>query len=315
MNKVRWALGALLALSVTLVLASSAEAQASRTWVSGVGDDVNPCSRTAPCKTFAGAISKTAVAGEINCLDPAGFGSVTITKSMTIVCQFTEGGITNPNVSGVVINVTASDIVTLKGLDINGIATGVNGINFVGAGTLHVLDTHINGSRGSGNGITFAPNGVASLLVDDCEITDNGNSTTTGGILIRPAAGGSANVTINHSQINHNSVGIRADATNGAVLGTVRDTVVSGNTNNGITVVGPSLQAYLMVDHCLVTANNYGLVVNGALASLFVNNSTVTTNQVGVFQNGSGTLGTYKNNAVNGNVTTDGAFTVTLIGG
>src|SRR5258708_19348567 len=63
---------------------TSAYAQASRTWVSGVGDDANPCSRTAPCKTFAGAISKTAAGGEINCLDPGGFGALTITKAMTV---------------------------------------------------------------------------------------------------------------------------------------------------------------------------------------------------------------------------------------
>src|ERR1700742_3141336 len=76
--------GALLALSL---VATAASAQASRTWVSGVGDDANPCSRTAPCKTFAGAISKTAVNGEINCLDPGGFGAVTITKSITLDCH------------------------------------------------------------------------------------------------------------------------------------------------------------------------------------------------------------------------------------
>src|SRR5271156_5897788 len=63
---------------------SASHAQATRTWVSGVGDDVNPCSRTAPCKTFAGAISKTATGGEIDVLDPGGFGTVTITKSITL---------------------------------------------------------------------------------------------------------------------------------------------------------------------------------------------------------------------------------------
>src|SRR2546429_9920180 len=67
-----------------LALSSLAQAQATRTWVSGVGDDANPCSRTAPCKTFAGAISKTADGGEIDCVDPGGFGTVTITKSITI---------------------------------------------------------------------------------------------------------------------------------------------------------------------------------------------------------------------------------------
>ena len=76
-----------------LAVPTAAFGQATRTWVSGVGDDANPCSRTAPCKTFAGAISKTANGGEINCLDPGGFGGVTITKSLTIKCQYTEGGV------------------------------------------------------------------------------------------------------------------------------------------------------------------------------------------------------------------------------
>src|SRR5688500_2946121 len=79
--------------AATLMLAAPAQAQATRTWVSGVGDDANPCSRTAPCKTFAGAISKTAAAGEINCLDPGGFGGLTITKSIMIRCDYTEGGV------------------------------------------------------------------------------------------------------------------------------------------------------------------------------------------------------------------------------
>src|SRR5450432_4615171 len=80
--------------------ASLASAQATRTWVSGVGDDVNPCSRTAPCKTFAGAISKTAAGGEINCLDPGGFGGVTITKSMTISCEAGTAGVVVAGTNG-----------------------------------------------------------------------------------------------------------------------------------------------------------------------------------------------------------------------
>src|SRR2546425_7930045 len=93
-----------------MAVATIASAQATRTWVSGVGDDVNPCSRTAPCKTFAGAISKTAVNGEINCLDPGGFGAVTVTKSISINCFYTNGSILNAGVNGVLINITtASD--------------------------------------------------------------------------------------------------------------------------------------------------------------------------------------------------------------
>src|SRR3954470_976340 len=120
-----------------LLLSAVASAQATRTWVSGVGDDVNPCSRTAPCKTFAGAISKTAAGGEISVLDPGGFGGVTITKSITI-----DGGtgaglasILASGINGVVVNAGANDIVILRNLSINGAGlaagTGVNGIRFL----------------------------------------------------------------------------------------------------------------------------------------------------------------------------------------
>src|SRR5688500_18185205 len=102
------------AMGMMLADSQSAHAQATRTWVSGVGDDVNPCSRTAPCKTFAGAISKTAAAGVINCLDPGAYGAVTITKSLTIDCTGVAAGVlATIGSSGIVVNVAASDVVTL----------------------------------------------------------------------------------------------------------------------------------------------------------------------------------------------------------
>src|SRR6478752_2196460 len=122
--------GAIIALSL---LTSPASAQASRTWVSGVGDDVNPCSRTAPCKTFAGAISKTAVNGEINCLDPGGFGAVTITKSITIDCHEVFASILHAGTNGINIafnNFAATDVrktVRLRNLNLNGTNTGLVG--------------------------------------------------------------------------------------------------------------------------------------------------------------------------------------------
>src|SRR6202166_688627 len=105
---------------LTMAIASIASAQATRTWISGVGDDVNPCSRTAPCKTFAGAISKTAAGGIINCLDPGGFGAVTITKSITLDCTATLGSILSSGVQGIVVNALSTDKIVLRGLDING---------------------------------------------------------------------------------------------------------------------------------------------------------------------------------------------------
>ena len=139
----RYATTVLAALVLTFA-ATSAHAQASRTWVSGVGDDVNPCSRTAPCKTFAGAISKTATHGEISVLDPGGFGSVTITKSITINGTSVLAGITAAgSVDGININITNAldpKVVVLRGLELNGIGTGDVGIQVFSAGTTVVVD-------------------------------------------------------------------------------------------------------------------------------------------------------------------------------
>src|SRR5260221_1926704 len=119
-----------IALSLAMLLyVVPAQAQATRTWVSGVGDDANPCSRTAPCKTFAGAISKTAPGGEINVLDPGGFGAVTITKSITISSEGFEAGVLVSGTNGIIINVpNATDAVVLPGVDIQGLGTGLCGM-------------------------------------------------------------------------------------------------------------------------------------------------------------------------------------------
>src|SRR6266700_6253092 len=111
MNKFRFTIKVLAIAIFTFAFASMAQAQATRTWVSGVGDDANPCSRTAPCKTFAGAISKTATGGEINCLDPGGFGGVTITKSITISCEAGTAGVLVSGTNGFVISAAGTDVV------------------------------------------------------------------------------------------------------------------------------------------------------------------------------------------------------------
>src|SRR4051812_49309391 len=191
MRKLAVILTALGAMCAPVLFSAPAQAQATRTWVSGVGDDVNPCSRTAPCKTFAGAISKTAVNGEINCLDSGGFGSVTITKSITIKCEGVIGGILASGTFGVNINDSGSAtpntaIVTISGLDIEGVGTGTNGIQFLAGATLHVHKTQIRGfrqNRASGNGTSITPSsGVAEIYVSDSYITDNGSNIISGRI-------------------------------------------------------------------------------------------------------------------------------------
>ena len=140
---------------IPFLASAPANAQATRTWVSGVGDDANPCSRTAPCKTFAGAISKTAAFGEINVLDPGGFGAVTITKSITIRSDHVEAGVLVSGTNGIVVSLPAStDRVLLEGLDIEGLGTGLNGVQIIGSGTTTIVNCAIR--HFTGNGVNLA---------------------------------------------------------------------------------------------------------------------------------------------------------------
>src|SRR5260370_25115769 len=144
MNKFRLIINGLAITIFLLAFGSIAQAQATRTWVSGVGDDANPCSRTAPCHTFAGAISKTAVGGEIDVLDPGGFGAVTITKSISIENTGNIAGVLVSGTNGIVISAPSNALVLLRGLTIEGLGTGQNGIDFLAGGELYVEHCFIN---------------------------------------------------------------------------------------------------------------------------------------------------------------------------
>ena len=154
MNTFRSALRVSLFVVAISAFASLAQAQATRTWVSGVGDDVNPCSRTAPCKTFAGAISKTATGGEINTLDSAGFGAVTIKKSITIDGTGSMSSILAALTTGIIIDLTdvkdAAKTVRIRGLSINGAGSGVQGINVIAANRVSIEDSVIDGFNTNG---------------------------------------------------------------------------------------------------------------------------------------------------------------------
>src|SRR5262245_6916804 len=233
-----------IALPITMMLglfivATPAHAQATRTWVSGVGDDANPCSRTAPCKTFAGAISKTAVNGEINCLDPGGFGNVTIAKSITIDCEDTQGSILVPAAStGVVINITsATDTlkqVRLRGLSINGAATATRGINFIAGNSLHLDEMFIQGMTGEG---VLMNSAGGDLTIRDSNITGNQGagirtlSTTAG-------QAGIIHVSITRTTANRNQQGVRFE---GNSFGVVSNSSASNNTLNGFVVFPASV--------------------------------------------------------------------------
>jgi hypothetical protein len=263
-----------LTLSATILAfcawSGGAQAQATRTWVSGVGDDANPCSRTAPCKTFAGAISKTAAGGEIDALDPGGFGAVTITKAITI-----DGG--GGQVAGILaagfngINVAAgpSDIVTLRNIQLNGAGTGLIGISYT-----------------SGLG----------LIIEHCNISGFQAGTATG---INVSTAGSANMTVHDTYITHNGNGVRLVPTGGAVAAGFRDVRAEGNAGSGF-LLGAASAA--LIDQSSTLLNAAGITVNAG-GTLFLGYSEVVGNGTGVNVVLGGTANSYKTNEINGNGT------------
>jgi hypothetical protein len=165
-----------------------ASAQATRTWVSGVGDDANPCSRTAPCKTFPGAISKTAAGGEINVLDPGGFGAVTITKPITIRSDHVEAGVLVSGTNGIIVSAGANDKVVLDGLDIDGVGSGLNGVHVLAGGVVQIVNCAIR--RFAGNGVNVVSNTATRVTITNSVISFN-----AGGVHVQGnGAGNSANV-------------------------------------------------------------------------------------------------------------------------
>ena len=287
-----------------------AQAQATRTWVSGVGDDVNPCSRTAPCKTFAGAISKTAAFGEINCLDPGGFGAVTITKSMMIRCNYTEGGVLVAGTNAIIVNLpSATDVVYLEGLDILGANTGINGITFIQNGTLHVKGSVIRefNAAGTSCGIKFAPTGAGELHVTDTYIADNGG-TTGAGILIQPTGGGSAKAVLERVDVRNNREGIvvNGNGSSGGIKASLAKVNSSGNTNSGLVATSPggaSSGIAVVIRDSTFSFNSNGVQADGAGVAVLIGDSTVSGNSNDVLRTSSGTMNSYKNNQIDDNTT------------
>ncbi|WP_441237404.1 right-handed parallel beta-helix repeat-containing protein [Bradyrhizobium sp. 930_D9_N1_4] len=293
-------------LFVPLLASAPANAQATRTWVSGVGDDANPCSRTAPCKTFAGAISKTAAAGEINCLDPGGYGGVTVTKSMTISCEAGSAGVLVSGTNAIIFNGAATDYLFLKGLDIEGLGTGLNGIRFLAGGFLHVEDCVIR--RFTGNGILIEAGGTTGFEITRTTVFSNGNGATGAGIRIAPAAGGTSKGVINRVVADRNTFGIAGDASGGSVRLNIDDSTSTNSTLAGIIGVAGSGTAEVMVMRATASNNGTGIQNAGGTTNIRVGSSAIQGNTTGV----SGTVSSYSTNQIDGN-NTNGVTTPTAL--
>lgn len=295
----------LLIICFTVALATAAQAQ-SRTWVSGVGDDINPCSRTAPCKTFSGAISKTAVNGEINCLDPGGFGAVTITKSIQIDCHEIYAGILQTAGSnGVNISLDSfagtdtRRTVRLRNLNFSGADTGARGISITGSNLatnseVYVEDCMMDGSFGSpGNGIRDSRNGGGLLRVQNTTIR---NMLGAGIGTAASFLSGTTKVVLDKVKISNCNIGV-AISTN--TKATITDSVISGNTTAGIfseDLDGGVIATEVAIDHCVVSKNGTGFQAS-ANSTMRVSNTTAMNNTTALF---TGTVLSYGNNQTGG---------------
>ena len=282
---------------LSLALPALASAQATRTWVSGVGDDANPCSRTAPCKTFAGAIAKTAAGGEIDALDPGGFGAVTITKSITI-----DGGggqiasVLVSGTNGIVVAAGPTDQVTLRNLQFNGLSgQGLNGVSFVSGGSLRLEHVNIFGfGLTGGSGVSDTNSGPSSLVISDSTIADN----TADGVLIDPTAKASA--VIEGTTLEDNACGLVVTTLSGS----------GGTCGTGTTPTSNSVTVTAMGSSISVNSAD-GILSTGPGSNVFATSDLVTANGHGLDAQHGGKLVSLCGNAVGGN-TTDGAATSTL---
>jgi|SRR6185437_7577180 len=276
--------------AVVLLWAGLAGAQASRTWVSGVGDDANPCSRTAPCKTFAGAISKTAAGGEIDALDPAGYGALTITKAITI-----DGGggqvasVLVSGTNGIVVQAGPSDVVILRNLRFNGIGTGINGIRWLAGKALFVESCYIFGF--TNNGIDIAKSDGGKAYITDTTVENNGVS----GLQSRNTVT-NVQTTVDNSRFENNQFGIASEDFSRI---SVRHSDTSGNSSVGLlseaVTAGPAL---LDVYDSTSSHNNIGLQAGGSGVTSVadITGLALFDNPQGIVNNAGGTTNTFHTN-------------------
>jgi hypothetical protein len=311
MNKFRFTIKMLAVATFLFAFASVSQAQATRTWVSGVGDDANPCSRTAPCKTWAGAISKTADCGEIDALDPGGFGAVTITKSITLDGTGTMASILASLTTGIIVNAASDKVITIRGISINGACNGIRGINWIQGKTLNVEDCVI--FRFANEGILVNDPDGMSLNVRNTVIRDNVGD----GISITAAAG-VAKGNIIDCQLSGNGNGLHAKQRSQVVA---QNSGFNSNTGQGVfsDAVTAGTQAFIKVWRSEISNNGgngvqCGNAGNSGGSFVEIAQDQISRNTLrGVLTASGGTVTTFVNNAITDNGTADGCLGCTPV--
>lgn len=282
-------------LLASLALAPAAFAQATRTWVSGVGDDANPCSRTAPCATWAGALPKTAAGGEIDALDPGDFGPVTITKAITLSGVGVNAGILASGADAIDVAAGASDQVLLRDINLNGgnenTTPGLNGIKFTSGASLRIEGGEISGFADDGILDQSSPPG-SKLIVDGASINDNDGD----GLMIAPVGSGSAVLVDDH--IDDNACAVVA-----AAFGPLATTSFTTNCDSSSSGTAATTDSVVLADSTVADNTATGVLANGSSAQEQLTNDLVTGNDTGLETLNSGKIvENGVDNAVLGNV-------------
>jgi len=278
-----------------------AQAQAMRTFVSGNGKDTNACTITAPCQTLQAALAQTLAGGEINALDSANYGYVTITKAVSIISERGATGVLAPSsVTGITINAGANDVINLRGLDIDGAGAGANGIVFTTGGSLNIRDGTIRGF--ANHGISFQPTGSSALFVANTIISNNGQT----GIMFQNMGSATSIGVFNDVQVVNNGRGIAALGTNNAAPAnvTVQGSVVANN--RGVGILSGGLSA-VTVANSTIANNGVGAQSQGTGATLQLAQSTITGNGTGWSVAGGGQVISSASNSIGGNANGDTA--------
>jgi hypothetical protein len=305
-------LAAILAIIAALACAAPAHAQPTTLWVSGTGNDNNPCSRTAPCRTFEGAINRSTANGRISCLDPGEFGVVNLSISLTIDCTGARGSVA-ANATSFAITVGGGGInVVLRGLDVQGDGFSLAGIGFSSTGgSLTIEDTLVQRFNGQNftccsAGILVQPTGgqAATVMLNNVTVINNGQPTTGGGLIVLPGAGATAVVILRNSEIANNTSGILVNSAagnggGGPIAMTISNSTIAHNRGDGINAAAGS-GIVLTVEGTTLSANfQTGITASGANALVRLSNSVIAGNARGV----SGNIRSLKNNAIKGNGT------------
>lgn len=233
--------------------------------------------------------------------------AITAPRRISITSEGFEAGVLVSGTNAIIINAGANDVVVLRGLDIEGLGTGINGISFLSGAALHVEKSTIN--RFNDIGISFTPSGGATLFVKDTIIRGN----LGGGILV---GGGSSTAlaSLDNVRLEANTFGVRAEDRSKTVVN--RSIAVANGTNDFIassSAGGSDMTLYNSVSATNGNSTSTGGVrASESQAVVRMQNVTVVGNTVGLIETGGGQIASWGSNYIAGNSFGDGSPNVSL---